>query len=70
MDGLSDKARAGGIVAGVGLAAMTTGTVFLCVGNHKLRKTVRYCNSIGAPQAAAFQFGATASGGIGLTFNF
>ncbi|MBQ1751374.1 MAG: hypothetical protein IIZ90_05070, partial [Bacteroidales bacterium] len=44
--------------------------VLLCVGHSNLKKVVKYCNSIGSPETAYFNFGTTASGGIGLTFNF
>jgi len=70
MEEMSGRAKIGGAVGLAGFAAMTAGTVLLCVGNHKLRRTVDYCNSVGAPREASFNFGPTASGGIGLTFNF
>lgn len=56
---------------GIGTTAMTiTGVVLLCIGNKGFRTTVDYCNSLGAPRQAYFDFGQTPSGGLGLTFNF
>lgn len=69
-EGMRGKFIASEIITVAGLAGMTTGIVLLCVGHSNLRKIVNYCNSIGSPETAYFDFGTTASGGIGLTFNF
>ena len=67
---MSKDAQIPGYVSLVTSAMTVTGVVLMCVGDHGFRKTVKYCNSIGEPQQAYFDFGPTASGGTGLTFNF
>ena len=69
-EGMKGKFIASEIITVAVLAGMTTGIVLLCVGHSNLKKVVKYCNSIGSPETAYFNFGTTASGGIGLTFNF
>jgi len=69
-DDIGAKASVGSYIGLGTTAVMATGIVLLCVGNHNLRKTVKYCNAIGARQVAYFDFGGTASGGLGVTFNF
>ena len=69
-EGMRGKFIAAEVMTAAGLVGMTTGIVLLCVGHSNLKKIVKYCNSIGSPETAYFDFGTTASGGIGLTFNF
>ncbi|MBR6053846.1 MAG: hypothetical protein IKP46_00745 [Bacteroidales bacterium] len=67
---MSKEAQIPGYIS-IATSAMTiTGVVLMCVGDRGFRKTVNYCNSLGAPQQAYFDFGQTQSGGMGLTFNF
>ena len=67
---MSKEAQIPGYIS-IATSAMTiTGIVLMSVGDRGFRKTVNYCNSIGEPQQAYIDFGPTASGGTGLTFNF
>lgn len=67
---MSKEAQIPGYIS-IGTSAMTiTGIILMSVADRGFRKTVNYCNSIGEPQQAYFDFGPTASGGTGLTFNF
>ena len=67
---MSKEAQIPGYIS-IATSAMTiTGIILMSVGDRGLRKTVNYCNSVGEPQQAYFDFGPTASGGTGLTFNF
>ena len=67
---IAEKSRIPGYISLGTTALSLTGVVLMCVGDHGFRQTVKYCNSIGAPQQAYFDFGQTQSGGMGLTFNF
>ena len=68
-DDIGGKAAAGSITSGAGLAIGTTGVVLLIVGNAKMKKIVRYCNSEGQPREATLSF-APVPGGAGLVLNF
>ena len=72
-DAFDSVAVYSGLFALGGLAfsgVMATGIVMLCRANKDMREIVEYCNTYGRPIAAGFDFGPTASGGVGLTYNF
>lgn len=68
-DDIGGKAAAGSIVSGAGLAVGTTGVVLWIVGNKKMKKIVRYCNSEGKPREVALSLAPT-PGGAGIVLNF